>query len=157
MAAPTFELYKLLVEEVREARKARREMANLFTTLNLAGVGALGTMAQSGVAALLVWASVALVLTCIIWRTSGAYYTRLLGAKYAILYSVETELGIDPIQREWRALGDRTLFKFFSLERLMPILFAISYLVFIAYHVSLAEVAAIADAAVRPVLSLIGR
>jgi hypothetical protein len=158
MAAPTFELYKLLVEEVREARKARRDMANLFTTLNLAGVGALGTLAQqNGGGALLLWACTALLLTCVIWRTSGAYYTRLLGAKYAILYSVETELGIDPIQREWRALGDRSLFKFFSLERMMPILFAIGYAVFIAYNVSWAEVVEITQAAVRPVMDLIGR
>jgi len=174
MAAPTFELYKLLVEEVREARKARRELANVFTTINVAGVGLLGSLAGPSVAqsvlkdvaggigsaagaAPLIFIVIALLLTCLVWRTSNAYYTRLLGAKYAILYSVETELGIDPIQREWRALGDRSLFKFFSFERLMPLLFAFGYVVFVAYQVSWNELVGMADAAVRPLLSLLGR
>lgn len=159
MGAPTFELYKLLVEEVREARKARRELANVFTTLNLGGVGALGFLAgpNAGASAgLLIWAVIALIVICLVWRTSNAYYTRLLGAKYAILYSVETELGIDPIQREWRALGDRSLFKFFSFERLMPLLFAIGYVVFIAYQVSWADAVQLFETAVRPVKALIG-
>jgi len=160
MGAPTFDLYKLLVEEVREARKARRELANVFTTLNLGGVGALGFLSGPNAgssAGLLIWAVVALILICIVWRTSNAYYTRLLGAKYAILYSVETELGIDPIQREWRALGDRSLFKFFSFERLMPLLFALGYIVFIAYQVSWADVVQLFETAIRPVKALIGR
>lgn len=159
MGAPTFDLYKLLVEEVREARKARRELSNVFTTLNLGGIGALGFLAGPNAgssAGLLIWAVVALILICLVWRTSNAYYTHLLGAKYAILYSVETELGIDPIQREWRALGDRTLFKFFSFERLMPLLFAIGYIVFIAYQVSWADVVQLFETAVRPVKALIG-
>lgn len=159
MGAPTFDLYKLLVEEVREARKARRELANVFTTLNLGGVGALGFLAgpNAGASAgLLIWAVIALIVICLVWRTSNAYYTRLLGAKYAILYSVETELGIDPIQREWRALGDRSLFKFFSFERLMPLLFAIGYVVFIAYQVSWADAVQLFETAVRPVKALIG-
>lgn len=173
MGAPTFDLYKLLVEEVREARKARRELANVFTTINVAGVGLLGSLAgpsearsilmdvavgitQPANPAPLIFIVIALLLTCLVWRTSNAYYTRLLGAKYAILYSVETELGIDPIQREWRALGDRTLFKFFSFERLMPLLFAIGYAIFIAYHVSWAEAVQLFETAIRPLKALIG-
>lgn len=38
-AGKDFELYKLLVEEAREARRARRELSNIFTTINLAGAG----------------------------------------------------------------------------------------------------------------------
>jgi hypothetical protein len=160
MPAPTFELYKLLVEEVREARKARRDLANVFTTLNLAGVGALGFLSRpdNGLSpALLIWTVAALTLTCIVWRTSNAYYTRLLGAKYEILYNVESDLGIDVVRREWRALGDRTLFKFFSFERLMPVLFALGYLVFIAYQVSWSEAVGLVETAVRPLLNLFVR
>jgi hypothetical protein len=153
MTAPTFELYKLLVEEVREARKARRDLANVFTTINVAGVGLLGSMARSteafaAAAALaaedaaaaigaapLFFIILALLTTCIVWRTSNAYYTRLLSAKYSVLYGVEADLGIDPIRREWAALGNRALFKFFSLERLMPVLFAAGYLAFLAWQI----------------------
>jgi len=151
MPAPTFELYKLLVEEVREARKARRDLANVFTTINVAGVGLLGTIAKPseamrtinevvvGVRAPLdlmpvLFIVVALLLTCIVWWTSNAYYTKILAAKYGIVYALENEMGSAPMQGEWKALGNRTIFKFFSLERMMPVLFAIGYIVFFLYQ-----------------------
>ncbi len=40
------EIYKLMVEDVREARRARRELSNVFMTLNIAGMGALGFLAR---------------------------------------------------------------------------------------------------------------
>ncbi len=132
-----FEMYKLLLEELREARRARRELSNTFMSLNLAGVGALGFLRVNDVAAtqpeLLVWLVVALVLTCVIWRTSNAYYTKLLAAKYNVLYRYEDRLGEQPIRDEYQDLGDRSLFKFFSLEQLMPVLFVLGYIVFLAY------------------------
>lgn len=154
MPAPTFELYKLLVEEVREARKARRDLANVFTTINVAGVGLLGSM--SGPKAALAAATnallqdesavvldvmpilfivVALLLTCLVWWTSNAYYTKILAAKYGIVYALENEMGSAPMQGEWKALGNRTLFKFFSLERMMPVLFGLGYLIFFAFQI----------------------
>lgn len=150
MPAPTFELYKLLVEEVREARKARRDLANVFTTINVAGVGLLGTMtrpseatailqnAMLGVSrpdfAPVLFIVIALLLTCLVWWTSNAYYTKILAAKYGIVYAIENEMGSSPMQAEWKALGNRTIFKFFSLERMMPVLFAIGYVVFFLYQ-----------------------
>jgi hypothetical protein len=132
-----FEMYKLLLEELREARRARRDLSNTFMSLNLAGVGALGFLRVNERASeqpeLLVWLVVALVLTCIIWRTSNAYYSKLLAAKYGVLYRYEDRLGEKPIRDEYLDLGDRTWFKFFSLEQLMPVLFALGYLVFLAY------------------------
>lgn len=132
-----FEMYKLLLEELREARRARRELSNTFMSLNLAGVGALGFLRVNEEGAvrpeLLIWLVVALVLTCIIWRTSNAYYTRLLGAKYAVLYRYEDRLGEKPIRDEYQDLGDRRWFKFFSLEQMMPFLFVLGFAVFLAY------------------------
>jgi hypothetical protein len=135
--ARDFEMYKLLLEELREARRARRELSNTFTSLNLAGVGALGFLRLNLQAAsqpeLMVWLTVALVLTCIIWRTSNAYYTKLLAAKYSVLYRYEDRLGEKPMRDEYQDLGDRRWFKFFSLEQLMPVLFVLGYFVFLAY------------------------
>ena len=146
--ARDFDLFKLLLEEVREARRARRDLANVFTTLNLAGVGALGFLRAGENShelppALLGWMSVALVLTCVVWWTSNAYYTKLLAEKYKILYRFEERLGESPVKDEWEALGDRTWFRFFSLERTMPVLFAVGYVVFFAYSVSVADLAAL--------------
>lgn len=156
--AATFDLYRLLVEEVREARRARRELSNVFMTANLAGVGALGFLSKGDGdlnPALLGWCCVALVLTCVIWRLSNAYYTGMLSTKYEIIYEVEKGLGINPIQREWGGLPRKGLMKWFSFERAMPMLFIIGYLVFLAYQVSMQDVARIFHDAFAGVESLI--
>ena len=136
MADVTFDLYKLLVEEVRDAKRARRELSNVFMTLNLAGVGALGYLARGGEGlspALFAWCAFALALTCFIWRTSNSYYVVLLAAKYKEIYALETKLGATPLRDEYTAIqGKRSFAKWFSLERAMPLLFILGYAVFFA-------------------------
>lgn len=131
----TFELYRLLVEEAREARRARRELSNIFLTLNLAGVGALGIIARDGGGlnpALFSWGAFALVLTCIIWRTTNAYYNRALKTKYKIISRYEEKLGERPLYEEYLAMGGSKTMRAFTLERSMPWLFILGYVVFIA-------------------------
>src|SRR5262249_48771059 len=41
-----FSMFRLLVEEARDARRARRDLSNVFMSLNLAGVAALGFVAE---------------------------------------------------------------------------------------------------------------
>jgi hypothetical protein len=132
----TFELYKLLVEEVREAKRARRELSNMFLTLNTGGVGALGFLAQENGASLdpvlLAMLAFALALSCIIWSTSNRYYTLLLAAKYDVIYKLEAELGRSPIRDEYEAIqGKRRSMKWFTLERMMPGLFIVGYILFV--------------------------
>jgi len=139
-----FSLYKLLVQEVREARKARRQLANLFVTLNLAGASALGFLVNGAdhlPPALATWLIIALVLTCWVWRTSNAYYTQMLAIKYEIIYEREKALGVDALQREWKKLSQHGLFKWFALERLMPVLFIIGYVIFLIYLITPEDVA----------------
>lgn len=158
MAGETFELYRLLVEEVRETRRARRELANMFTTLNLGGVGALGFLARGEAElnpALLGFLTVALVLTCLIWRMSNAYYTRMLQVKYDVIYDAENALGIDSLQREYAGLSRKGPVRWFSVERAMPILFIIGYAVFMAYSVRWSDVVSMGEAALRPLLALL--
>ena len=155
-----FDVYKLLVEEVREARKARRDLANVFTTLNLAGVGALGFLAKRDSAlppALLIWAAGALVLVCVIWRMSNSYYTTMLKVKYDIIYEYEDKLGIDPLRREWKGLPRKGPPKWFSLERAMPLLFIAGYGVFLAYQISLDDLESLARTVTAPIADLIKR
>jgi hypothetical protein len=133
MADNTFELYRLLVEEAREARRARRELANIFLTLNLAGLGGLGLIAreQGGLnPTLFGWGAVALALTCIIWRTSNAYYNRALKTKYKIITRYEQEMGKTPLLEEYEAMGGTKAMRAFTLERAMPYLFVLAYVVF---------------------------
>lgn len=147
MAETTFEFYRLLVEEVREARAARRELSNMFLGLNTAGVGAMGFLARGDGAALdpalITLLAGALALTCIIWRTSNAYYTVLLAAKYRAVYALEDELGRHPLREEWQAItGKRRTMKWWSLERMMPLLFILGYVLFVLIHQGLLDVAA---------------
>ena len=135
--AQEFDLYKLLVEEVREARKARRDLSNVFTTLNLGGVGALSFLADPKnpqFQPLLGWAAFALIIVCWIWRTSNRYYTLMLAAKYKVLYELE-EAAIPqrPIQREYEIMRPNRAMRQFSLERALPTFFILGYLVFIIY------------------------
>lgn len=133
MADYTFDIYRLLVEEARDARRARRELSNTFLTLNLAGLGALGLIAreQTGLNPILFgWGAVALALTCLIWRTSNAYYNRALKTKYKIITRYEQDLGKTPLFEEYTAMGGTKTMRAFTLERAMPYLFLAAYLVF---------------------------
>lgn len=137
--ATNLEIYKLLVEDVRDARRARRELSNVFMTLNIAGIGALGFLSTAdGLPnpVLFTLCALALAFTCIIWRTSNSYYTVLLAAKYKNIYAVEEDLGVHPIRSEWEMItGKRRAVKWWSLERAMPLLFVIGYAVFFAVQV----------------------
>lgn len=133
MTDNTFELYRLLVEEARDARRARRELSNVFLTLNLAGLGGLGLIAreQGGLnPTLFGWGALALALTCIIWRTSNAYYNRALKTKYKIITRYEQEMGKTPLFEEYTAMGGNRTMRAFTLERAMPYLFIVAYIVF---------------------------
>jgi hypothetical protein len=133
MADNTFELYRLLVEEAREARRARRELSNTFLTLNLAGLGGLGLIAREETGlnpTLFGWGAVALALTCIIWRTSNVYYNRALKTKYKIITRYEQEMGKTPLLEEYTAMGGNKTMRAFTLERAMPYLFIVAYIVF---------------------------
>jgi hypothetical protein len=129
----TFDTYRLLVEEARDARRSRRELVNIFLTLNLAGLGALGLIAreESGLnPTLFGWGALALAMTCIIWRTSNAYYNRALKTKYKIITRYEQEMGKTPLFEEYTAMGGGKAMRAFTLERVMPYLFVLAYVVF---------------------------
>lgn len=149
-AHTNLEVYKLMVEDVREARRARRDLSNVFMTLNIAGMGALGFLARAdGLPDPVLFALCALALatTCVIWRTSNSYYTVLLAAKYKVIYALEDDLGVSPIRNEWESItGKRRTMKWFSLERAMPLLFILAYLVFFAVQVGGLDVPALITA-----------
>ncbi len=149
--AATIEIYKLMVEDVRDARRARRELSNVFMTLNIAGMSALGFLARpDGLQSPLLFSlcAFALAFTCVIWRTSNSYYTVLLGAKYKNIYKLEDALGTHPIRDEWESItGKRRAVRWFSLERAMPLMFIAGYAVFFAVQIGGANFDALGGAA----------
>lgn len=150
-AHTNLEIYKLMVEDVREARRARRDLSNVFMTLNIAGMSALGFLARAdGLPdpVLFSLCALALATTCVIWRTSNSYYTVLLAAKYKNIYALEDDLGAHPIRNEWETItGKRRTMKWWSLERAMPLLFILAYIVFCIVHVGGVDVPALLTAA----------
>lgn len=159
MSDRDFEVYKLLVEEVRETRKARRDIANIFTTTNITGISSLGLLQTAQVEVppgAIVWICIALTMLCLAWQSSNAYYNRILTAKYTIIYDVENSLEIDYFQREWRALGGRTLMRSFSLERHLPLMFIAGYLGFIALQAPWGEIMPMLGTVLDPLLSRVG-
>ena len=156
----TFELYSLMVEEAREMRTARRDLSNYFLTLNLAGVGALGFLAQNGSKphldpALLLWCAVALVFVCLIWRASNAYYTHIITAQFEVINALENKLGQTPLQDQWKFLVQKRGLRFFTLERAMPVLFVIGYIIFLFYQISWQDLVSTANHAWAPISQLI--
>jgi hypothetical protein len=150
LADLTFEIYRLLVEEVRDARRARRELSNIFLTLNVAGVGGLGLIARDNGElnpTLFVWCAVALVLICVIWATSNWYYNRVLREKYKIITVYEQRLGETPLHDEYMAVGPAKVARAFTLERAMPALFILGYAVFYAVQVGGLDIATLIDSA----------
>lgn len=143
--ASDFEFYKLMVEEAREARAARRSLANTFMTMNLAGVGALGFLAKGEAEALpgvlLIWCAAALMLVCAIWWVSNTYYTRILTAKFKVIGALEEAMNRRPLADEWAVItGQGRGIRWFTLERAMPFLFLIGYLVFLVYATNAEEI-----------------
>lgn len=109
-----FELYKMMVEDLRDTRKARRDFANFMVTLNISGLGALVTIsaAPSSTRATSSALLLALAAVCVVWRASNAYYTRLLAVKYKQAYFAEEALGIDMLRNEFATFYRRGLFRF---------------------------------------------
>lgn len=163
MASDLFEFYKLMLEEAREARAARRGLANTFMTVNLAGVGALGFLAKGEAAdrlpdILLIWCAMALMLVCLIWHVSNSYYTRILSAKFVVLDDFENRLGERPLHHEWAELNKRGRgLRFFTLERAMPFMFVFGYVVFLLYATNLHDILGAMSATLRQTRALFGR
>jgi hypothetical protein len=129
-----FETYKLLVEEVRDARRARRELSNVFLTLNLAGMGALGFIAIDPgklKPELFVLCAAALILTCGVWYSCNRYYKVVVREKYKILKTYEDELQQWPLRDEYAKVKGTASYAF-RLEGMMPWLFALGYGLFVA-------------------------
>lgn len=174
MGEHTFDHYKLLVEEVREARRSRRDASIQFLTLNAAGLLGLNTLAgglgavQLGALSLhtngapsdlrvLVGYTLMLILTCWLWRTTNKYYTMLLYAKYRIIYEIEDELEHQPIRHEYQAMGSRKSSRSFTLEYALPVLFTLAYVVFLAHLISLQQLIELAQQGINSIQDLISR
>lgn len=149
------ELYRIMVEEVRDARGARRDASNQYLTTNIAGLLGLHALAGGGDSEvtvgplamptaqapiqLLFGYTFILILICLIWQTSNRYYAFLLRAKMRQLDKLEQQLTSQPLREEYMSFGGTRSGRFFALERSLPLFFVIAYVMFLAYQVTWAD------------------
>jgi hypothetical protein len=130
------EQYKLYVELADRLTERRQSANSFFLTLNAFMFSAIGfTLGRTlAVQEWLAFYALVLALTqCLLWYRIINSYRRLSEAKFSVIAEFETILPAAPWTRaEWAALGEgkspRKYRLLTSVERLLPIVFALAYL-----------------------------
>lgn len=80
------------------------------------------------------------VVVSVVWFFNILSYRQLNGGKYAVVHEMEEHLPYDCFTREWELLGEgedsRRYITHWKVERLVPWLVAIPYLVLVVYALS---------------------
>jgi hypothetical protein len=137
-----FETYKLMVEDIRDVQRARRETVTTYVTLNIAGIGAIGFLGSDNQAfdpALVNWLVIGLVLVCFLWQGTERAFLNQLARKYHHVIKQADRLGLDPEWTEsimrWTGRPART-YEQAAVQRLMPFLFMLGYVIFLLHQIS---------------------
>ena len=136
MADQAFELYKLQVEDLREARRARRESSDQFLSINITTLLSMSLASDrlpyQAFAAICAF----LLMVTLLWISSNRSHDGTLRAKTEVVWRLEEGLvdhaGARPLADEWRILHSRYRIRWFSFDRAIPTLFAVGYVVVIA-------------------------
>jgi len=136
------EQYKLYVE-MTDRMSARRALTNsFFLTINLAALGALGSLAAKypkswdDFASLI--GTLALVAECFVWFYTLRSHRQLSKAKYTVIEVLEEKLPSRPYSKgEWgasvRSGKQGKYFRLTTAEQMMPLIFGLSYLAVFLY------------------------
>ncbi|MEL6569221.1 MAG: hypothetical protein AAFQ22_12435 [Pseudomonadota bacterium] len=124
--------YSLWLEDISKLREARRQTSVFFVSLNLAAFGALGFVLspESQIPAHFIYVALpALWLANVSWLATDGWYARLTWKKFLFLHEIERELLRSPLTDE---VGGgkpyRTLGWWLAMERVLPVLFSVSFL-----------------------------
>jgi hypothetical protein len=131
------EQYKLYVE-MTDRMSARRALTNsFFLTINLAALGALGSLAAKYPRSWNDFVSLigilALIAECFVWFYTLRSYRQLSKAKYTVIEVLEEKLPSRPYSKgEWgayvRSGKQGRYFRLTTAEQMMPLIFGLSYL-----------------------------
>lgn len=122
-----FDQWKLCVEMADSVSKRRNTMNNLFATINTAIIAAISVGKWSWESLLLLIAGITL---CLLWQKCIQNYKKLNSAKYQIINEIEKELTYSPFTEEWNQLVKDNQYKEeTSLERILPVVFIVLYLI----------------------------
>ncbi|MGW8629988.1 RipA family octameric membrane protein [Streptomyces sp. NPDC055793] len=136
------EQYKLYVE-MTDRMSARRALTNsFFLTINLAALGAVGSLSAKYPTDwsefVAVTGVLALIAECFVWFYTLRSYRQLSKAKYTVIEVLEEKLSSRPYSKgEWgayvRSGKQGKYFRLTTAEQMMPLIFGISYLAIFFY------------------------
>jgi hypothetical protein len=129
------EQYRLAVELADRTSARRLTLNSVFITFNTTFVSAAALLAKEGRLAATTWLLpplVAVLALCLLWWGLIRSYRMLASAKYAVIDDIETQLPFALFGAEWQRLGARAagsgFFRMTTLERWLPLVFALLYL-----------------------------
>ncbi|WP_329286728.1 RipA family octameric membrane protein [Streptomyces sp. NBC_01455] len=136
------EQYKLYIE-MTDRMSARRALTNsFFLTINLAALGAVGSLVTkypgtwSDFASLI--GMLALIAECLVWFYTLRSYRQLSKAKYTVIEVLEEKLPSRPYSKgEWgayvRSGKQGKYFRLTTAEQMMPVIFGLGYIASFLY------------------------
>lgn len=142
MEGKEFDLYKLWIEDVARLRSMRQQNTHFNTTLNLAGIGALGWLIVNRTAdrqaALpdyfdLVLA-IGMVFVNVSWLFTDSWFVSITKRKFVQLAELERDAKYNWVTRDakhfdWRRVNP--IGWLFGIDRVMPGLFGVAFVLFI--------------------------
>ena len=119
-------IWQTCVEMANAVSQRRDTMNNLFVTLNNAVIAAISWMWDIKTAFL----CAAGLVICVVWLLYINNFKRLNSAKFKIINELEQKMGVSPFKDEWDVLQKtKRYIKGTTLERILPIAFAVGYIV----------------------------
>lgn len=118
--------WQTCVEMANSISQRRDTMNNIFVTLNLAIIAAVSVVWDIKSLLLLVSG----IVVCILWILFIRNYKLLNTAKFEVINEMEKKLPSQPFNNEWDKLeGNKKYRDGTKLERLLPIMFIVLYIV----------------------------
>ncbi len=151
-----FQQYKLIVESAERGSDRRAHTQAFYITIHtslltlLALVGGYGLLisgsggkgaspAGTGFLAqaqgpIIVAVSAIGVILCVLWYVHLEAYRRLNAAKVAVIHVMEQDLPYQPFQMEWTALKKHRHIELTTLERFMPLVVGLLYVILVGTY-----------------------
>ena len=119
-------VWQTCVQMAHSASQRRDTMNNLFVTLNLAILAAISWLWDTKT----IFLCAAGMIICTVWILYINNFKRLNAAKYQVIIDLEEKLWITPMKDEWEILGKtKRYLEGTKIERILPLAFAIGYVV----------------------------
>lgn len=132
------ELYKLHSKFANDVTKIRCDSNKFYVsllTLNISFISVLKSFMDDSSHLVAIF-SIFSILICLVWYFNITSYKKLNSGKFKMLNELENKLSIKPFYIEWNYLkSDKKKYtKLTSVEKLLPLLFALPFAIMIFYQ-----------------------